>query len=101
MTMQARQEQADQVRQWERDWRTDITTQVKDIAANTTQMGLIVREMQGDVKDLMQWKADVQKRKDDGIDKSPDQQRANLALIISAIGAALIVLTYVAPHWKP
>lgn len=104
--MRARQEQVDEVRQWERDWRSTITTQVDNIAENTTQMSLVVREMQGDVKDLMKWKEDVQRRKDDGIEKRPDDKRANMALVVAAIGVMIAacgsgfsLVSYVAQHW--
>ena len=43
----------------------------------------------------------LEERRDERIDKAPDQQRANLAIIISAIMAAFYLLTYVSQHWKP
>lgn len=96
--MQARQ---DEVRQWERDWRETITTSVKDIAKTASDMALIVRGMQSDVKELMEWKASQDKRRDERDDHRPDASRANLAIFISAASLTLYALTFLAAHWKP
>lgn len=97
--MRAQQQDTDEVRQWERDWREGITVQVRDIADNTTKMGLVVREMQGDVKDLMEWKADVAKRKDNRIEQLPMSIRDWLVLAVAAAAVLSSVLPHL--HWIP
>lgn len=106
-TMQARQDQQDEVRQWERDWRTNITENVRGISSTLGDTVAVVREMQGDVRELLEWKAGLDKRRDDRDDKRPDRSRADLAIIISAcIGGlslleAMVGLIYiVSQHWK-
>lgn len=96
--MQARQ---DEIRQWERDWRENITGQMQDIAKMTGDTALVVREMQGDVKELMEWKEGQDKRRDDREAKGPDDRRANLSLLISTGIGLFYLITYIAAHWKP
>lgn len=100
--MQARQEQQEEVRQWERDWRTDITGRVQDITNSTVELAGVVREIQGDVRDLMQWKAGLDKRRDDRDEKRPESRRADLALLLSAMSPVIYLLAnYLSAHWKP
>lgn len=40
-------------------------------------------------------------RRDDREEKRPDLLRANAAIALSAVTAAIYVLTYLAQHWRP
>ena len=96
-SMQARQ---DELRQWEREWRDSLTGQVRDISKNSADMALVVREMQGDVKELMEWKADQDRRKNDSISAAPDNKRADYALAVSVSMALIYLLQLISLHWK-
>lgn len=91
---------SDEVRQWERDWRASITTQVKDISKNSADTALVVREMQADVKDLMEWRNTQEKRRDSREEKQHEWQRADLAIVLSACTVLIYVLSIVVQHWK-
>lgn len=102
--MQARQRQQqlqrqDEVLQWERDWRTDITANVKDIAATMNATVGVVREMQADVKELMEWRASLEQRQNNREDSRRQLSRWDIELVIMGLAIAITLLS---PHlaWR-
>lgn len=98
--MQQRQPGSDELRQWERDWRASTTAQVQETARALSDVAGIVREMRADVKDLMQWRSELERRKEDRIEKAPDTRRADLALVLSCVSALIYLATLIAAHWR-
>jgi hypothetical protein len=99
--------QPDELRQWERDWRESIAGQLRDTVNTLSDVVGVVREMKDDVHELRAWKQELEHRKDDRIEKAPENHRANIAIIVSLIGVALYMLTDLAglalliiSHWK-
>lgn len=71
-------------------------------------MTLIQERMLGRLEVLEKWKDSEERRleraedrREDRTEKAPDQQRATTAIILSAITAAIYLLTFLSQHWKP
>lgn len=77
------------------------------IAERLENMTLIQERMLGRLEVLEKWKDSEERareraedRREERTEKAPDQQRANAALVLSAIMALIYVLQIVSQHWK-
>ena len=87
-TMQTQQRQ-DEILQWERDWRESITKSLETTAQLANDTVGVVREMQNDVKELMEWRAGLEKRRNDRDDKRRELTRTDVAL--GLMGLTIII----------
>ena len=89
-------------------WRADITRQMEVSAKAQQDTALALERILGRLDGVEKWqqaeeraKERAEARRDERDDQRPDQQRANLAIAISAIMAAIYLLTLLSAHWKP
>ena len=89
-------------------WRADITRQMGEMAKAQQDTALALERIVGRLNGMERWQEDAdarrerqEERRDNRDDKAPDQFRANVAIMISAISAAVYVVTLLAAHWKP
>lgn len=94
--MQQRQrQQHDEVTQWERDWREGVTKSLATTAQLANDTAGIVREMQNDVKELIAWRADLDKRRTAREDERRQLTRTDIGLVF--LGASILI-ALIGPH---
>ena len=98
--MQARQrQQQDEVQQWERDWRESITRSLETTTKIANDTAGVVREMQNDVKELVEWRANLEKRRNEREDSRRQLTRTDIGLVIMGVA---ILISLLSPHlsWR-
>lgn len=98
--MQPRQrQQQDEVQQWERDWRESITRSLETTTKIANDTAGVVREMQNDVKELIEWRANLERRRNDREDSRRQLTRTDISLVIMGLA---ILIGLLGPHltWK-
>ena len=105
---QRQRQRGEQVMGIDAQWRTDITRQMGDMARAQQDTALALERILGRLNGVERWQEDAderrerqEERRDSRDDKAPDQLRANVAILLSALSAGVYVITLLAAHWKP
>src|SRR5690348_12046543 len=89
-------------------WRADITRQMETSSKAQQDTALALERILGRLNAVERWQSDEEiekrrreERRDERAEKQPDYQRANAALIFSAVMTLIYVATFLSQHWKP
>ena len=83
------------------------TSAIERLTDQQQKTAIILERVAGRLEALERWQEQGERlrerdddRRDEAVEKQPDQQRANLALLFSALTGMIYLLTFLSQHWR-